>query len=98
MEFETEMEKEGEAGFQVQFVMSLICALNIMRSQEYEPFVQKKCSTFLGGFYVHVNFKLACKIFLAGEICLFIFYLVPALTTTPFSHLIQTGLNCSSAL
>lgn len=53
MEFETEMEKEGEAGFKVQFVMSLICALNIMRSQEYEPFVQKKCN-FWGGFYVHM--------------------------------------------
>ena len=52
MEFEAEMEKPSETGFKVQFVMSLICALNIMCSQEYEPFVQNNCSHFLGAFYI----------------------------------------------
>lgn len=47
MEFESEMEKEGETGFKVQFVISV---LNIMCSQEYEPFVQNSCSIFLVDF------------------------------------------------
>lgn len=53
MEFETEMEKEVETGFRVQFVMSLICVLNIKCSQEYEPFVQNTCSDF---FWVNIIF------------------------------------------
>lgn len=44
---ESEIEKEGETGFKVQFVMPLICALSIMCSQEY---VQNKYSKFLVDF------------------------------------------------
>lgn len=46
---ETEMEKEDETAFKVQFVMSLICALNICSVNQVSRI---NAATFFGGFYI----------------------------------------------